>query len=1440
MTDDLDHPSIARSFRELTDADVADIEEAFSFGKAFTSQKLGWGELLGSKRILLVSEAGTGKTHECRSQRDLLWKAGEPAFFLELATLASGSVREQLDGNEEERLDTWLASPSLIATFFLDSIDELKLTLGKFDQALKRLAKEVNGQLGRARIVITTRPIAVDRQLIERHLPYPEPKQAEPTAEAFADRVVNRPKADASETAVEPKIWRNVRLLPLTHDEMRAMAITQCVTNPDALLADINERDATEFAERPQDLIELCADWRVNNRIRSHHDQVDSNIRVKLTPAIDRKEAAEVSLEKAIEGATRLALACLLTRRMTLRYSAASDCVQASEAALDVPTVLYDWTSDERTALLQRPLFGFASYGRVRFHHRSVVEFLAARRLHKLIESGVAIKSIKRLLFAETGQGLRVVRPSMRPVAAWLSIDHDTIFDEVNVRDPGTLLDFGDPQSLPPPSRIRALEAFVDRHGTGGWRGLRIPQIQVRRFVSAELEDIVICLWNKGIENPEIRELLLQLIAAGKFQKCADIAHIVVMDSNAPIYERLLALEALFKLQDPRIADISTSLEKDPAKWPGRVAARVMLRLFPHHLTIGRLTQILRRIRERSSGNGDLHHRLPEEIAEANLSPVYLDQLRCALTNLVSEGLTWDLNKHPHLRTPRPDLLVSLLAACRRQADDGIKTAPWIDSSLLVLTLNRGDRFDNESLSALRQVLAMLPVDARENAFWRHHDRIAAIHQIEDLWHRIHYLGAENGLKLDGELDATWVRTRLSDPNGPLDHREMMLWVELILMRPDTDPHERLLALRNIVADAPRLTAIVDRYLNPPPASETVRRMEARIARDHKNTANKALKIHASWVEFWREIVANPEGVFSHERAHNTAWHLWQAMARSGEESRASGWNRAYIEQQFGRSVADKLRSTMMQLWRQDRPSLQSERPAEKKGVFLVRWQFGLAGIFAEAEAPEWAKQLTSAEAELACRYAPLEFNGFPTWLEGLAAQHPTSVDDVLGHELTASLQETVSQNTYSMLLQDVSYATGDLAALFVPRIRNWLFSIVQIANISAGQELKRSLAQAVTILLTHGNPADRASIKSIAEGQLLNGVDVPLSDIWLPALFNLNPTAAVDAVEKTLQTFRAGEGVGLFARMFNRDEREVAVDLKAPSFTPALLLRFLRLAYKAVMRDDDVPHEGTYTPDVRDRAERNRNSILDAVLSTTGPEGWAVKLELASDPLFAHLRSRVLLLATEGAAEEVDNLTLTEREFTLVDKTGEAPPSTREAMFALMRDRLDDIEDLLLQDASPRQLWSTIKDEHVMRRELARELKNLANGNYTVDQEAVTADEKETDIRLRSTDGRSKQQGVIELKLGDHRPGTDLFDTIKNQLLTKYMAAEECRAGCLLVTISKHRNWDHPQSGVSLTFEQLIDVLNMEAERLSQELGGAAKLMARGLDLRPRLKNER
>jgi hypothetical protein len=310
-------------------------------------------------------------------------------------------------------------------------------------------------------------------------------------------------------------------------------------------------------------------------------------------------------------------------------------------------------------------------------------------------------------------------------------------------------------------------------------------------------------------------------------------------------------------------------------------------------------------------------------------------------------------------------------------------------------------------------------------------------------------------------------------------------------------------------------------------------------------------------------------------------------------------------------------------------------------------------------------------------------------------------------------------------------------------------------------------------------------------------------------------------------------------ALLFNQDRRGGPVNLQRPEFTPDLLLRLARLAYRHVRPGDDERHEGAYSPDDRDFAERARGALLTAVLAAPGVAGWNAKLELAADPLFEDLQDRAMAIARERAAEEAEGPAFTEAEVVALDTYGEAPPTTRDAMFAIMRDRLEDIDDLLLQDVSPREAWANIAKEHLMRRELARELRNRANNMYTVDQEAATADEKETDIRLRAT--RSPQQATIELKIGEKpRSGLDLRKALNDQLLKKYMAAEDCRAGCLVVTIRTNKTWTHPDHGARLDLSGLVAMLNEEASRLTAELGGSIRLMAKGLDLRPRLKTER
>src|SRR5882724_2148359 len=957
-------PGISRSFRDLSDKDIAEADDASQWARWGLTAGFKWDDLLKARRILIVSEAGAGKTYECQACQKRLWDNGEPAFFLELAILADKEVGAMLSPAEQARFDQWRRSQAEMATFFLDSIDELKITQKSFEQALKSLGRACAGNMDRVRVVITTRPIPVDRQLIELHLAIPPEKPPDATAEGFAAAAMKRErqKKDESESL---KDWRNVGLMPFTSEEIKAFAAIQGVQDPEALLADIRKRDAEEYAERPQDLIELCTDWKDHHRIRNHGEQVETNVTNKLKPR-DRAEKAQLSAERALEGASRLALAALLTRKFTIRYSAESDHIPGADPALDASRILTGWSKPEQETLLERPLFVFANYGRVRFHHRSVVEYLAAKRLSALLER-VPTKAVKRILFAETAQGEKVVRPSMRPVAAWLSSMHDGIFDEVLRREPEVLLDHGDPQSLSPALRARIIKAYAARYGKGKWRGLSTQRVQVHRFASPELGPAVKDLWSRGLESPELRALMLELIGAGRMTDCADIARGTVMNSAGEHRERLDALKALIALDDSHLDVVATSIVSDATLWPADLARSAIMMLFPQHFSVEQLRKVLTRVREPKRSVGDVSWVLPKLITEKSFTAENLHKLRIGLTELVLNGAEWDDRKWPNTRTKRFDLIPALLATCNRQFREGVASSALFRSSVLALRFIGDDHQQDQAAKELRAFLANAAPAQREAAFWEDDAFMQSLHPQTDAWHRVFHISHYGGIHLDPR---DWIIRRLSDKSAPLADREMMLNAVMIdLMRPSDDVRAITQGFRVYVADAPTLISIIDNRLAPSPNQEQMRRLAEEDARRKREAERKESKARASWAKFWKEVATKPDIMFDESRADNTAWNLWRAMEQSGSDSRASGWDRKFIEQQFGRDVAERLRLALQKLWRKLTPTLRSERSADKKNTIQVRWQLGLAAIYAEAE----------DEARLAARYVPIQLNGFPS-----------------------------------------------------------------------------------------------------------------------------------------------------------------------------------------------------------------------------------------------------------------------------------------------------------------------------------------------------------------------------------------------------------------------------------------------------------------------------
>lgn len=61
--------NVTRHFRDLSNAEIADLEQANLLIDMGWSGATTWDDLLKSSRVLIISEAGAGKTYECRVKR---------------------------------------------------------------------------------------------------------------------------------------------------------------------------------------------------------------------------------------------------------------------------------------------------------------------------------------------------------------------------------------------------------------------------------------------------------------------------------------------------------------------------------------------------------------------------------------------------------------------------------------------------------------------------------------------------------------------------------------------------------------------------------------------------------------------------------------------------------------------------------------------------------------------------------------------------------------------------------------------------------------------------------------------------------------------------------------------------------------------------------------------------------------------------------------------------------------------------------------------------------------------------------------------------------------------------------------------------------------------------------------------------------------------------
>lgn len=1420
-----DLTAVVRTFFDLPKDYVEDPERAELLAGFMDRGKIDWSVLLESDRILVVSEAGMGKTYECQRMQEQLWDEGRPAFFAELAALGDASIEDGFDPEQQARFDTWKLAHTERAIFFLDSIDEAKLSPRLFERAIRSVARSLHGHLDRATIVITTRPIAIDRQIIARHLPISSSETLEDAETEFANVAmrVETKKRDEPERAQ----WREVALSPLRRNQMRVLAHEAKVPDVDKFFDAIESRNAHDFARRPLDFLALCGDWKEHGAIQCHRDQISSAIDIRLRKNPKREERPDLSSARAREAAARLAFAMVMRRRFALWFG--DDADRASgDGSVDPSRVLGNFTGGEIDTLLQRALFGFANYGRVRFYHRSAVEFLGAEHIKHFVARGMSHRALRQLLFATLPDGQRLVRPAMRSVAAWLAAEVEYVRQEVLRHEPALLLHYGDPESLDLPLRQAALAAYVAQQGKGTWRGQAVSQVQVERLASKELTADVARLWSTGIENPEVKDALLALIGAGSMTDNANIAHAVAIDPSEQPPTRISALVTLARLSDPRTQMLLDDMSKTAKRWPLQLRQRAILEFFPRTMSVEQLVGILKtQPKEKESVYGHATH-LANVAEQPNLPQDQVDLFDRNLSELVAAGIHWNIEQC-RFRTNRQNLVPALLASSVRRLREGRTDAALLGDIAMSLLLARGDYDSDEDAKVLHTALIDASSEVRAGVYWTQDHLVRKHHPKgdQDARARLIRVHSDGGLRLDPAKDEQWVLPVISDPARDETERALALETAKSFTHTKSDREAWARELQAAAKGNKDLESKADFFAKLISEPQEEPAWMKRDAERREANRRKHARGLSDWRLRFREITERPSDAFAPARVERTIWDIWHAMDIDRGAYEHAGWNRGFLERMFGKSIADRFQAAFSADWRTRSPTVRSERAEGEKSTYFVVWRLGLAGVYAEAEDPDWSDKLSADEAKLACRYALLDLNRLPRWVQQLAMRHPQAVDEIIGGELEDALQS--GDDLHGMLLKYVQRSAPAVATLLLPRVRTWVRDALAAGPLTGPDQ--KTMEHAASYLLEFGTADDAALLEGAAIESIENGAREPKLSLWLPILARINLLALADALEHlglSMEPAKQSDMVRWIGALFGH---HATIDIASLREQPALLLRFVRLANRHVRSEHDDTRQGMRDRGFRDDAEYARSSLSNAFLDAPGAEAWRLKLSLADDPDVARYRDRLIAIGREKLAQELDADAMTEKEVIAYEENFEVAPRNRRQMAQVIASRLEDVDDLLRQDESPRELWEKITEEKLLRRELAAQFRQRSLNSYTITQESATAEEKETDIRLISTAPGSFQASV-ELKLGENYSYKELSDALRVQLVGQYMAPEYRRVGVLWISWRGKKTWEDPKTGATMIFDEVISRLNEEAEALLADLGADAFLTVRGLYL--------
>lgn len=1420
-----------REFAELSDCaisfDEINLFEAFRVGKP-----LCWGTLISENRVVILAEAGAGKTSEIRQITKKLIADGKPAFFLRLERVRHG-LEVAFEVGLFENFKQWLTSDEE-GWLFLDSVDETRLLDPRdFELAISMLAVELEGALPRIHIFITSRTSGwhsrTDLQLCKDKFPYdPPPQQVLSASHDDADKTVEETSLAKESKEDKNAPFRILTLEDLSDAQIKTFAEAKGVADSEAFLAEVERRGAQPFASRPLDLEDLIVFWKSNQRLARRLELMEFNINKKLIEIDPKREQVQsIASARLHEGAEQLAAAVILMQQSAIKTLGAP----AGTTGIDVRAVLPEWDHTEHSALLSRPIFDEAIYGTVRFHHRSVCEFLASKWLFKLAD-GNSHKRVESLCFHEQ-YGIPVVTPTLRPILPWLALWDGKILEKLLAVAPEVILEGGDPTQIPLNKRRELLHAFCAdlATDTSGRSVLELERVAVQHFAKPDIAEDIKALLSEHREHAYLSQFLLEMVWLGPIGSCLAETKSFATDPGISKYSRVAAIRALSAVgSDQDFAECFRTICDEDTKINHSVIAELITHSRPSKCTVSRILRILPVAAPYERFSSDRLSRALIEFVE-KLDP---DNLAGFLS-----GIDKFLNEPPVIEqslcklSQRYAWLIKCAAHGVERLLQGKHPSALQSAVLSILAkvlpaANYAEVGFDEHESKLPELVPEWP-ELNHALFWH---QVALTRSYLDKDERLTdyaRVGVLGRLWEFGKSDFERVKKDIKEREHE-DDKKIALSLAFQIYRNAGRPRNWREQLKRLVAKDDQLKELLNKYLNPPPQSEQSRRWKRQRAnqkrRDTRRDAREKERHSKRTETLKKNIHVIRDTSRSHEgEVHRYHKYLLKRLRHLNHDNTRwalGNWKDLIADQ--SQEVAEAFRDWSIAHWRKYTPELRSESIG---GTLRNSYAsiLGLCGLAIEANnISSWPQALGEDKAKQAFRYAVYEINGFPDWFAELFTAYSETITPMILKEIDWELQQDLDEQGY------ILHKLEHHAELVADALANDVLKLLREYE----PRNTETLRYALQLILV--SPVGEADLGKVAKEKIKSGGSSTHLAEWYSMWVRTEPDVAISDLRTHLDSLSDEDAVYIataFVRFLLNSHRVLWPQQKWPKALEHLKDLYL-LMCQYIREEEDINRVGTgcYTPGPRDEAQDARDRLFSLITNYSGKRAFLALDEIGKSHPSKETRAWVQHQAKLRAAADAGEQAWTVEQLLEFESSLEKTPSNHRDLYELAVMRMEDLKDEFEHgDTSIASLLKGKEKEVEVRKYIGHRIHRQGHDKYLISQEEELADKRKPDLRFLSSsfDGPVP----VELKLADNWSEARLRERLENQLCGSYLRDTHSRYGIFtLVYRGKKNYWKLHSGNHRATFDQLIDSLREHWQSLSSSFPEIDEIEIIGIDL--------